>query len=309
MSGQPSFSVIIPTYQRCGAACDAVRALADIDYEGAVEAIVVVDGSTDDTAAGLRQLRTPLPLRVIEQANGGAAAARNRGAAQASGDILLFLDDDMLCEPDVLKQHARTLAAGADAVIGAFPVDSASAYGFLTETIAGMAHWDRSGVELTAFEVFTGHLSVRRSVFEAVGGFDERFTAGGSYGNEDIDFGARLLPKYDVRYNPDALVRQRRSVGPREYMRRAGRLAKSDLMFAAKHPALAAKLFERRGAGRISPRLRLLSRIPLVPRLLGAVTAVAAEAALKTPFRSSKKLSYAYFGAWRVAYWAALARR
>ena len=248
-------------------------------------------------------------MNVIEQDNAGAAAARNRGATEARGDILLFLDDDMLCAPDVVEQHARTHAAGADAVIGAFPVDPASPRGFLADLVAGMAHWDRSGVELTPFEIFTGHLSVRRSVFEAVGGFDESFTAYGGYGNEDIDFGARLLPKYDVRFNPDALVRQRRSVGPREYLRRARTLAKSDLMFAAKHPRLARELFDRRGAGRISPRVRLLSRIPLAPQLLGAAAGSIAEVGLRTRFRSSKTLAYLFFGAWQVAYWAALGRR
>src|SRR4051794_33250117 len=95
----PSFSVVIPTYQRKDVVCDAVRALGKLMYDTHFEVIVVVDGSTDGTAPALRQLGCRFPLRVIEQENGGAAHARNTGAAAATGDILLFLDDDMIAEP------------------------------------------------------------------------------------------------------------------------------------------------------------------------------------------------------------------
>src|SRR5437868_13963442 len=116
--GLPSFSVLIPTFQRRDLVCAAVEALAKARYGGDVEAIIVVDGSTDGTAQSLAQLRLPFPLRIIEQANCGAAHARNRGAAEATHDILLFLDDDMLCAPDLLTEHARFHLAGAQAVVG-----------------------------------------------------------------------------------------------------------------------------------------------------------------------------------------------
>jgi glycosyltransferase involved in cell wall biosynthesis len=52
----PSFSIVIPTYQRREVVCSAVRALAETDYPGDRELIVVVDGSTDGTAASLNDI-------------------------------------------------------------------------------------------------------------------------------------------------------------------------------------------------------------------------------------------------------------
>ena len=72
-----------------------------------VEIIVVVDGSTDGTAEALAAIDCPFPLRVVEQGNCGAASARNRGAAIAVNDIILFLDDDMIADPRLLDEHAR----------------------------------------------------------------------------------------------------------------------------------------------------------------------------------------------------------
>lgn len=306
MTDCPSFSLVIPTYQRRDMVCEAVRAACAIDYAGNMQLIVVVDGSTDGTAEALKAIACKHELNVTVQENRGAAAARNRGAREATGEILLFLDDDMICAPDILKEHARMYRSGADAVVGDFPMDSDSPEGFLSDSIAEQEHWERGAAALTPFDVFTGQLSVRRRVFEQLGGFDESFTANGNYGNEDVDFGARLLERFTLRHNPRAICRQRTAVGPREYMRRAKCVARADLRFAAKHPQLARELMERRGLGRNSRRLRLLSRLPVVPAVLSGLAVSSAEIGLRTRFRSSRKLAYFFNGAYLVTYWAAL---
>lgn len=305
MKTYPSFSIVVPTFQRRNLVYDVVRRICAIEYEGELETIVVVDGSTDGTAPKLARLTCPVPLRVIEQENRGAAHARNRGAAEARGDILLFLDDDMIAEPNLLTEHARSYADGADAVLGDFPVDAGSRPGFLSDSIAERKAWERNP-PLSHYDVFTGHLSVRRFVFEELGGFDERFTAGGKYGNEDIDFGLALVDRFDVRHNPKAICHQRSIVGPREYMRRARATANADLEFAAKHPKLARDLFERRGALEISGRLRLLSRIPLAPRIFSEAAAFVAEIGLRTPARSSRKLTRLFNSAYVLTYWSTI---
>ena len=101
----PRFSIVIPTYQRRDVVLASLRAVPAIAF-GSFEVIVVVDGSTDGTAAAVRAL--PFPITVIDQENRGAATARNRGAASASGDILLFLDDDMEPDPAILFEHDRS---------------------------------------------------------------------------------------------------------------------------------------------------------------------------------------------------------
>ena len=66
MNDALSFSIVIPTFQRKAVVIEAVRAVQRIDYPGAVELIVVIDGSTDGTAAALAEVTGPVPLRIIE---------------------------------------------------------------------------------------------------------------------------------------------------------------------------------------------------------------------------------------------------
>ena len=243
-SDWPSFSIVIPTFQRRDVVCDAARALAATRYRGKIELIVIVDGSTDGTADALRAIDMPFPVNVVEQPNGGASAARNRGAALARSDILLFLDDDMIAEPDLIEQHARLHREGANAVIGNAPIHPGSPAGFLPESVARWIASTKVNSPLSPFDIFSGQLSVRRSIFEKLGGFDTAFTTAAAFGNEDADFGVRLLAAGDVRHNPAAISRQLYVVSAREFMERARRAVAADLLFVRKHPQLARQLFD-----------------------------------------------------------------
>jgi glycosyltransferase involved in cell wall biosynthesis len=309
MGSQPSFSIVIPTFQRRESVCVAVGALAKLRYAGKFEVIVVIDGSSDGTAAALTQLGCPFPLRLVEQANAGQAAARNRGAAEAAGEIILFLDDDMIAEPDLLAQHAESHRAGADAVTGEVPVHPESPPGLVTDALMKAAAWHRDP-PASPFHVYSGNLSVSKRVFDEVGGFDEQFCLDG-YGGEDLDFGLRLVGPYELRHNKAAVAWQRNSIGPREHMRRARKLAESDLRLIAKHPAVAAELLAARDApppGKSSRVLRL-SRLPLLPNLAGLAAAWLAEIGSKVGFRSNSALARFYFSARSLAYWSALRKQ
>ena len=78
------FSIVVPTYNRRDVLVESMRSLAALETPWPVELVVVVDGSTDGTAEAARAVPLPFPVRVIEQPNGGAASARNTGAAQVS---------------------------------------------------------------------------------------------------------------------------------------------------------------------------------------------------------------------------------
>lgn len=304
----PSFSIVIPTFQRRDVVIDAVEALSRLDYSGSIEAIVVVDGSTDGTAAALEKLKLPFSLQVIEQANRGAASARNRGAADATGNIILFLDDDMISAPDLVDQHARMYREGADAVVGHIPVDSSSPPGFLTESVVKWIEASRVGPELTPFDIFTGQLSVRRRVFNQLGGFDETYTSGSSFAHEDTEFGVRLLSQYRARYNPQAISRQRYVVRPRELMRRARQAAATDLRFARRNPQFSRMLFNHRrvSSRRVRYLYRPLSRVPLLPRVTAEAAILAADVGLRTRFRSSRFLGKFFGLAQGLTYWSAM---
>lgn len=278
MSPGVRFSVVIPTYERRDVVVRTVAALAEQSYED-FEVVVVVDGSTDGTARALRDLVTPFPLTVLEQANSGAGAARNAGAAAASGEILLFLDDDMEAEPSLLAEHDRSQRAGTDLVIGDLPLHPDSPRNVLSLAVASWARGRRDRLErshdVPLADLLTGQMSISREAFDQLGGFDASFTRDGSFGGEDIDFGYRVLKAgLHVEFNPAAISRQYFDVDPAVYLRReldAGRAAQE---LALKHPERADQI---RGGLRFTTRRTrlLLGPLVIVP---GAVSAPLREA-------------------------------
>jgi len=114
--GPPSFSVVIPTYNEAADIADTVRCVLAQTLP-AREVIVVDGGSTDGTLARLRAWRGDRRLRVISEGlRRGVAAARNTGARAARGDIVVFLNADVLLPRDFLARLAETYADGAHAV-------------------------------------------------------------------------------------------------------------------------------------------------------------------------------------------------
>lgn len=266
------FSVVIPTYQRRNIILMSVRALARQEFNGSFEVIVVVDGSKDGSAEALREIDAPFSITVLEQANQGAAAARNRGAAAARGEILLFLDDDMESHPRLLAEHDRSHREGADVVLGHIPLHPESPSNILS---AGVKSWvdervqllSSPGTSLTLHDLLTGQISLIRKTFHHVGGFDTNFTLGGSFGNEDVDFGYRLLlAGYKIVFNPNAISWQYYVVQPGQYLRQWRQAGHADVAFARKHPEQAKTLFGLNGAESQLNRLvwRPLLALPLL---------------------------------------------
>jgi glycosyltransferase involved in cell wall biosynthesis/peptidoglycan/xylan/chitin deacetylase (PgdA/CDA1 family) len=270
------FSVIVPTHQRRDLVLALVRSMTRQEFDGDFEVIVVVDGSDDGSAVALRKLgivADPFPLIILEQPNQGAASARNCGAAAARGEILLFLDDDMEAHPQLLVEHDRSHREGADVTLGHIPLHPESPLNILSAAVKSWAD-DRArnlsspGAKLTLHDLLTGQLSLSREIFRSVGGFDTNFTRGGSFGNEDIDFGYRLmLAGYRIVFNPKAISWQNYVVHPRQYLRQWRQAGRADVAFARKHPEQAKTLFALNGAAtRFNRRLwRPLASVPVMP--------------------------------------------
>ncbi|MFF5209280.1 bifunctional polysaccharide deacetylase/glycosyltransferase family 2 protein [Streptosporangium sp. NPDC000396] len=111
----PAVTVIVPAYNEEAGIEATVRSLVNTDYPGALEVIVVDDGSSDGTAAIAASLGLP-GVRVIRQENGGKPAALNTGIAHASHDILIMVDGDTVFEPATIGHLVRPLA---DPAVGA----------------------------------------------------------------------------------------------------------------------------------------------------------------------------------------------
>lgn len=105
----PFFSVIIPCYNHGKFLSDCLNSITNQNYSG-WEAILVNDGSTDDTGVFAKDLvRLESRIKYIYQENQGLSAARNTGMAAAKGEYLVFLDADDWLYPDCLKTYSNFL--------------------------------------------------------------------------------------------------------------------------------------------------------------------------------------------------------
>jgi glycosyltransferase involved in cell wall biosynthesis len=247
----PRFTVIVPTHRRRDLAVRLIRGLGDQEFAD-FEVVVVVDGADQGTTEVLRALETEFPLTVLEQPHRGVAAARNRGAEEASGEILLFLDDDMAPHPALLAEHDRSHLSGAQLVIGHLPLDPESPP---TGVAAAVGRWaERRSARLAAAEdevpvsdLLTGQMSVPRQAFERLGGFDLAFTRGGLVPGADRDFGYRARKDgLRVVFNPAAISHQYYEVDARDYIRRTRNGARGDRILAARYPEIAGELWQPR---------------------------------------------------------------
>ncbi|MCK5364029.1 MAG: glycosyltransferase [Gammaproteobacteria bacterium] len=156
------------------------------------EIVVVNDGSTDDTGAFLTELASVEPrLKVVTPpANVGRAAARNLGWRAAAGRWIVFLDDDIVAPPGLLRAHLDILAADpTNGTIGPALTDPAiiDAPHFFYLDTRGVAKLPGGPAPGKYF--VTQNAGVLREALARIGGFDEDFSA---YGFEDMDLGFRL---------------------------------------------------------------------------------------------------------------------
>jgi GT2 family glycosyltransferase len=201
-------SVVIPTYNRL----DSLKRVLDA-LEGQVyplekfEVVVVSDGSADGTHEYLRNIRTPYRLKPLVQTNQGPAAARNYGVAKATGELILFIDDDVVPDPHLIREHVRLHNRQAEdvVVIGTM----------LTPPDAKLAPWvrwsqDRLAEQYqamvtgqwqpTARQFYTGNTSLPRHLMIESGGFDPVFLRA-----EDVELAYRLADRGTrFLFNPQA---------------------------------------------------------------------------------------------------------
>lgn len=106
-------SVIIPAYQHAGELPDCLESIFAQTIKP-FEIIAVNDGSTDNTSEVL-ELYINRGVKIIEQENKGANAARNRGFDESSGDFVIFCDADIVMRPDCLEKMAEALEKNPNA--------------------------------------------------------------------------------------------------------------------------------------------------------------------------------------------------
>jgi len=208
-------SIIIPAYNAADTISACVRALKNQTIPSdQYEIIVVDDGSADDTA----QRAADAGARVIRQENAGAAAARNRGAQAARGEILLFTDSDCVPAPDWVAQMVAPFVEAL--VAGAKGVYETEQSGFTPRFVQQEYQDKYDGMACLPQIDFVDTYSAayRRDIFLAMGGFDTSFP-GASV--EDQEFSFRLAAAgYRLVFVPNAVVLHRHDPVLMDYLRR-----------------------------------------------------------------------------------------
>ncbi len=179
-------SVIIPVHNAAGFLDRCLQALARSEFHD-YECIVVDDASMDDTPTVAERHATRL-IRLDQ--NGGPARARNRGAEQAKGEILVFIDADVCVHPDSLGRidaHLRAHPA-ADALIGSYD-DTPADPGFVSQYKNLFHHYVHQQSRTQAWTFWAGCGAIRRDAFVERCGFDESYRRPCI---EDIELGFRM---------------------------------------------------------------------------------------------------------------------
>lgn len=269
-----SLSVVIPTKDRAAALARTLDALeAQEAGDASLDVVVVDNGSSDGTLEQVRTREggTGLPIRLLAQPEGGPAAARNAGVAAANGEVLLFLGDDT--EPGdkgLLRAHLDLHAARPEPAYGVL--------GRITWTprapVTPFMRWLENGgpqfhygdlapgpVDGSSY-FYSSHASLKRSLFERVGGFDVRFP---SAAVEDTELGVRLTEAgLELDYHPELLVLHDHPTTPAQSLRRSAAVGRSAALYNRLRP-------DRPHPGVQEPRGLAWSAVRTTAPLLGSL--------------------------------------
>jgi GT2 family glycosyltransferase len=245
-NGAARISIIIPAFNEAHDLPALLDSLAPIRNDEAFEIIVADNGSTDATA----EIARSLGARVISIARSPVGAGRNAGAKAARGELLAFLDGDILVTPQWLDEIRAVANRTGDSTITGDVYDIAAQPSWIER------HWFGAIYARGAQRYLNGgNLVISRTDFARVGGFNEQMISG-----EDVDFCVRAAA-VGIVVRPDRSLRVLHKGYPSTAQRFVGREAwhgRSDFastrsflgspvaiaasMFAALHLALAVSL-------------------------------------------------------------------
>jgi glycosyltransferase involved in cell wall biosynthesis len=228
-------SVVIPSYNRAPVLARCLDALAEQDPPPD-EVVVVDDGSTDDTPAVLAERSW---VRAARQPNGGRAAAKNTGVDAARGDVVMFVDDDVIATPGLVGRHAahhRAHPEPHEALLGRVtwsPEVEVTRHMHWLEHGGPLFHYDEidDPGDVSWRMLYTANVSLKREFLEP---FDPELAI-----FEDSELAYRLKQRgLRLRYDPDALGWHLREETPERTERRMHEVGASAVRLHAKWPEL-----------------------------------------------------------------------
>jgi len=226
----PSISVVICAYNAAETLDECLSHTCRLDYPN-LEILVIDDGSTDSTADIARKHHR---ARLVTIPHGGLSVARNAGMAEATGDLIAYLDSDAY--PAQEWPYYLVLGMDAPMVGGAGgpnvpPRSDPRGAQQVAQAPGGPVH------VLTADDraehVPGCNMAFWKPVLEEVGGFDPIYTAAG----DDVDVCWKVLDRgYEIGFHPAALVWHHRRPGFRRYLRQQIGYGRAEALVAARHP-------------------------------------------------------------------------
>jgi glycosyltransferase involved in cell wall biosynthesis len=207
-----TISCIIPTLNRGTVLVETIRQL--LTQKCRASEIILVDQTPrldPATEGALNAWREQGVIEWIRQSEPNASKARNAGALAASGEILLFLDDDIQIAPDFVEAHARNyrdpdVVAVAGQVLETERTTTTQLQYPPDDPEVGWIRFPKNYANrcVTTW-MASGNFSVRREVYFEVGGMDENYKRGAF--REESDFAMRFLKKgYRFQFDPEASV-------------------------------------------------------------------------------------------------------
>lgn len=170
-------SVIIPTHNRSDALDLTLQGLAKQNFDQNWEVIVVNNNCVDDTDEVVKKQKFPVSLRLLHEPVPGPAAARNKGAFVSKAEFIVFIDNDILVEPDFLQRHLNSLKKYAGCwIVGQtrnLPKQDATYFGEYRLSLCPHIPVTQAVTEAMFF--IGANSSLPRKDFLALGGFDSGF--------------------------------------------------------------------------------------------------------------------------------------
>jgi predicted O-methyltransferase YrrM len=237
-----SLSVILCTFNRAEFLPATLDSIVGQTLERSnFELIIIDDGSSDHTRKVVEFFEGRLPLRYAYQANAGLASARNHGIYRSQAPLLLFLDDDDLCSPNLFEEHLKTHGQYPDnhfAVLGYTHLHPTLAHNPLMRYVTEVGYLffypsikDGDVLDYTYF--WGGRSSCKRKFLIDYGVFNPVFR----FGCEDIELGYRLSRhNLKVVYNAQAVSRMIRNISFDAFCKRLIRQGESQYVFSELHP-------------------------------------------------------------------------
>ncbi len=226
-------SVIVPAYNAERTIKDCIESLLNQDYKDKYEVIVVDDGSTDDTAQIMTRYYPA--VKFIKQSNAGPAAARNRGASEANGEIILFTDSDCVPQRDWIRMMVEPFHENKDVVgvKGRYRTKQRE----LTARFVQMEYEDKYRyMEKEDFIDFIDTYSAgfRKEKFMEMKGYDTEFSVACA---EDVELSYRLAKRgYKMIFNPQAIVYHRHPSSIMDYLKKKYKFAYWRVVAVQKNP-------------------------------------------------------------------------